>query len=103
MTLRESELARSRHAQRTHAKQKRRKRCERKNKHPSTLDAPLSMLNDNQVLTFLEWCALNRISARTGRRILNSGRGPTVVQLSTKRIGVTVGANRLWQQSRERA
>jgi hypothetical protein len=100
MTLREAELARSRHAQRSHAKQKRRKR---KNKHPSTLDAPLSMLNDAQVLTFLEWCALNRISARTGRRILNSGRGPTVVQLSTKRIGVTVGANRLWQQSRERA
>jgi hypothetical protein len=101
MTLRESELARSHHARRAHAKKQKRK--QRKNKHPSTLDAPLSMLNDAQVLTFREWCALNRISARTGRRILNSGRGPMVVQLSTKRIGVTVGANRLWQQSRERA
>jgi hypothetical protein len=101
MSLREAELSRSRHARRAHAKQQTRK--QKKNKHPSALDAPLSMLLDTQVLTFREWCQLNRISMRTGRRILDSGRGPAIVQLSNKRIGITVGANRLWQQSRERA
>jgi hypothetical protein len=63
---------------------------------------PLTPLNDDQVLTFAEWVRLNRISPRNGRRILQSGDGPRVVQLSTRRIGVTVGANRLWQQSRTR-
>lgn len=98
MSLRESELSRSHRAQRAHAKQQKRKH----KKHPSALDRPLTLLHDAQVLTFFEWCALNRISARTGRRVLNSGSGPTVVQLSSKRIGITVGANRVWQQSRER-
>ena len=63
---------------------------------------PLSLLLDSQVLTFREWCRLNRISARTGRRVLASGTRPTVVQLSPQRIGITVGANKRWQQSRER-
>jgi hypothetical protein len=66
----------------------------------STLDAPLNMCNDDQVMTFREWCELNRISARTGRRILNSGIGPTVTQLSSKRIGFTIGANQKWQRAR---
>jgi hypothetical protein len=56
----------------------------------------------NQVLTFREWCAFNRISARTGGRILASGNGPTVTQLSPHRIGITIGNNAAWQASRER-
>ena len=60
------------------------------------------MSNDNQVLTFHEWCQLNRISERTGRRILKSGGGPKVVQLSEKRIGITIGANRAWQEQQAR-
>jgi hypothetical protein len=67
------------------------------------LDALPAVLNDAQVLTFREWCALNRISERTGRRIFDSGTGPVVTQLSSMRIGVTVSNNKLWQQSRERA
>jgi len=66
------------------------------------LDAPLTSLADDQVLSFHEWCALNRISERTGRRILASPGGPQTVQLSPRRVGVTVRANRAWQQSRER-
>ena len=38
---------------------------------------------------------LNRISERTGRRILASGNGPTVTMLSSRRVGITVGNNRL--------
>jgi hypothetical protein len=66
------------------------------------LAEPLSMLLDAQVLTFHEWARLNRISERTGRRILNSGSGPVVIQLSAKRIGITVAADRAWKVSRER-
>jgi len=66
------------------------------------LNAPTS-LSDDQVLTFVEWCALNGISTRTGRRILDGPDGPRRVQLSPRRFGVTVRANREWQHAREQA
>jgi hypothetical protein len=66
------------------------------------LDAPLTSLADDQVLSFHEWCALNRISERTGRRILSRPDGPAVTMLSPRRVGVTVRANREWQRSHER-
>jgi hypothetical protein len=56
-------------------------------------------LNQHQVLTFLEWCRLNKISPATGRRLRRAGKGPVFVQLSDRRIGVTVGANADWQES----
>jgi hypothetical protein len=59
--------------------------------------------HDDQVLTFREWCGVNRISLRTGRRLLADGNGPVVTALSANRIGVTRGNNRAWQQSRARA
>jgi hypothetical protein len=55
----------------------------------------------DQVLTFSEWLALNRLSERTGYRILASGAGPVVTRIR-RRIGITVENNRLWQKSRER-
>jgi hypothetical protein len=60
-------------------------------------------LDGDQVLTFNEWCALNGIGKRTGRRIISSGNGPIVTQLSERRIGITVGNNRRWQESRARS
>jgi hypothetical protein len=85
------------------ATRKHRKRIKRhKKKWQSALEQPLALANPHQVLTFFEWCQLNRISARTGRRILDSGTGPPVVQLAEKRIGITVGANAAWQASRSR-
>ena len=62
-----------------------------------------AILNDNRVLTFKQWTALNGISARTGRRILKAPGGPIVTRLSARRIGITVANNRRWQASRERA
>jgi len=56
----------------------------------SALDPPLSLHHDSQVLFFHEWCRLNRFSERTGRRILKSGIGPVVTQLSPKRVGITL-------------
>src|SRR3989442_1242853 len=97
MSLLESEQRRSRRVQRKHHKH-----VERKHKRRSSLDTPLAMSNDNQVLTFFEWCQLNRIGERTGRRILKSGAGPTVTMLSDRRIGITIRANREWQAARAR-
>jgi hypothetical protein len=57
---------------------------------------------DSRVLAFGEWCALNGISERSGRRILNSGNGPTITRLSARRIGVTIANDRAWKASRER-
>lgn len=99
MSLREHQQRRSRHASRKHRNQVKRQHKRRR----SALDAPLTLLHDAQVLTFHEWCQLNRFSERTGRRILASGAGPAVTQLSARRIGVTVGNNRRWQETRERA
>jgi hypothetical protein len=59
--------------------------------------------DDLLVLTFREWCALNGISRDTGKRIIKSGRGPKVLQLAPRRIGITIAANRSWQQAMERA
>lgn len=59
--------------------------------------------DDDCVLTFLEWCALNRIGERGGRRILAGPDGPVVTQLTDHRIGITRRANREWQQRRARA
>lgn len=58
--------------------------------------------SDNRVLTFTEWCALNGISERTGRRIIAGGGGPSVIQLSPQRIGISTQANLEWQAKRTR-
>jgi hypothetical protein len=58
--------------------------------------------HDDQMMTLEVWCWMNGFSPRTGRRILQSGDGPKVVQLSTNRIGITYKANRDWQESRTR-
>ena len=104
MSLREDERSRSRRAARAHAKQKRRKQKVRPvgighNQGPPLL-ASLGPLMDDRCLTFREWCALNGIGQRTGRRILASGNGPVVTQLSERRQGITVRNNRIWQEAR---
>ena len=96
MTLLEIEHRRSQRARR-----RSKKRHRRKARRPFSLAGFEN--DDNRVLSFRQWCILNGISARTGRRILASGNGPTVTQLSDRRIGITIRANREWQEARERA
>ena len=62
-----------------------------------------SQADDHRVLSLRQWCEVNGISISTGRRIIESGTGPTFLQLSPRRIGVTVAANRAWQESRARS
>ena len=56
----------------------------------------------DRMLSFPEWCKLNNLSPATGR-IISAGTGPNVVQLSPRRIGITVGDNRAWRTSKTRA
>jgi predicted DNA-binding transcriptional regulator AlpA len=51
----------------------------------------------DKVLTFPQWCDVNNFSIATGRRIINAGNGPPVLQLSPRRIGVRESDNRAWQ------
>jgi hypothetical protein len=71
----------------------------------ATHDEPRSVVvrDDQCVMTFREWCTLNSFSKDTGRRLIKAGQGPKITQLSPRRIGITVRANREWQQARERA
>jgi predicted DNA-binding transcriptional regulator AlpA len=65
-----------------------------------TLTFPRVGVDDDRVLSFLEWCELNGFSRSTGQRVIAAGKGPRFIQLSEKRKGVTVGENRRWQESR---
>jgi hypothetical protein len=74
-------------------------------KHPRQLEQLIPAYeNDDEVLTFLEWKTLNKLSERTARRIIAAGppTGPIVTQLSQKLIGITRGNNRRWLQGRAR-
>jgi hypothetical protein len=95
------------HRRSQRARRKSRKRQHRKARRPAQAARPFSLAgfenDDNRVLSFRQWCTLNGVSARTGRRILASGAGPVVTQLSARRIGISLRANREWQASKARA
>jgi hypothetical protein len=59
-----------------------------------------TIMDDDRVMSFDDWCNLNGFSRSTGQRIVASGEGPQFIQLSAKRKGVTIGENRRWQKSR---
>ena len=58
---------------------------------------------DFVVLTKQELCAAANISEDTLNRLHSQGQGPVRVQLSSRRIGYTVGALRRWLESRSNA
>ena len=64
--------------------------------------AHFSDAHDQQILSFAEWCALNNISLKTGRRILKATGGPVVTMLTKRRIEISIGNNKIWQASRTR-
>jgi hypothetical protein len=73
------------------------------NCHPEVTDrATLHQagIDDDRIMTFIEWCQINSFSASTGQRLIASGKGPRFIQLSTRRKGVTIAENRRWQASR---
>jgi len=57
----------------------------------------------NRVLTLRQWAKLNSIGYRTACRLLASGQGPRVIQLTERRIGIRESDNDKWQQARLQA
>jgi predicted site-specific integrase-resolvase len=55
-----------------------------------------------RVFKLKEWCELNGFSYHTGHRLLQSGRGPKITQLSDRRIGIREDHNAEWQDARVR-
>jgi predicted DNA-binding transcriptional regulator AlpA len=55
----------------------------------------------NRVMTFRQWCERNGFSAVTGWRIMKSGDGPKVTQLSARRIGIREDHHAAWLDSRK--
>jgi hypothetical protein len=101
MSLREAKMSRSQRVARAHAKQQARKKKVRG--RSVGVGHNMGPLLDDRCLTFREWCRLNGIGERTGRRILNGPNPPAITQLSPRRIGITVRNNREWQAQRARA
>ena len=64
----------------------------------STLSGPV--WEGDCVLSFDEWCRLNGFSRSTGQRLIKAGKGPQLVQLSARRIGVPMEEHRRWLASR---
>jgi len=52
------------------------------------------------VMSFSEWCDDNGFSASTGRRVIKSGKGPRIIKLSERRIGIAAAENLRWRASR---
>jgi predicted DNA-binding transcriptional regulator AlpA len=55
-----------------------------------------------EVLTLNQWCQLNGIGRNTGKRLIKTGDGPAIIQLSPRRIGIRLGDNAAWQAARIR-
>jgi predicted DNA-binding transcriptional regulator AlpA len=49
-----------------------------------------------RILSLPEWYALCGFSDATGRRILSSGKGPKVIQLSERRRGIVLADHLRW-------
>lgn len=58
--------------------------------------------NAELVLSIRSWARLASIGYSSAKKLLASGKGPAVVQLSAHRIGVTTGAHQRWLADRER-
>ena len=83
-------------------KKQREQRLKKQNAAKQALRQRLAV-DDDAVLTFAEWCALNGFSVRVGRNVIKSGDGPIITGLSDRRIGITRKNNREWQASRARS
>ena len=59
-------------------------------------------LTPDRVLTLDQWCKINSIGLNTGKRLIATGDGPAIVQLSPRRIGIRESDAAAWQAARIR-
>jgi hypothetical protein len=106
MTLREAELAARRRIARSNPKKPPRhfdaERVRRRQQAERAQSERDRALDDQRVMTIPQWCEINGFSIWTGQRLLKAGKGPKITQISDRRIGITVRANREWQDARVR-
>jgi hypothetical protein len=57
-------------------------------------------IDDLRIIKWADWCRLKGFSTDTGRRLRAMGQAPPIVQLSPRRLGVTVRADREWTEAR---
>jgi hypothetical protein len=55
-----------------------------------------------KVIPWRVWCAQKGISVDTARRLRERGKAPRIIQISERRIGVTVADDREWTLERVR-
>jgi hypothetical protein len=55
-----------------------------------------------RVIPFKTWCELRGFSERTGRRLIESGDGPIITQLTDRLIGVREDHDLQWLETRVR-
>jgi hypothetical protein len=65
-------------------------------KRRAAIAASTDFNNDDQILSFDQWCALANIGYWTGRDILRSGDGPPRITLGKRRFGIRLGDHRAW-------
>jgi predicted DNA-binding transcriptional regulator AlpA len=53
----------------------------------------------SRVLTVRAWAELNALGLRTARRMIADGRGPRIIQLTSRRVGVREVDAAAWQAS----
>jgi hypothetical protein len=53
-------------------------------------------MTDNDIIPWLAWCRSKGISPDTGLRLRAAGKGPRIVRIGMRRIGVTVKDDREW-------
>jgi predicted DNA-binding transcriptional regulator AlpA len=80
----------------THQQGLRTKRANIRERKREALEHP------DRVWTRAQWAALNGFSLSTANRILRSGKGPPLVRLSERRVGIRESDNRRWQDERAR-
>jgi hypothetical protein len=67
---------------------------------------PVPMVGDDGdvILTFQEWCDMAGLPESTARELRARGQGPRCVNLTGKKLGVTLAEHRRWTKARmERA
>lgn len=63
---------------------------------------PVPLVGDDGdvILPFLEWAELAGLPESTARDLRARGEGPRCVQLTTKKLGVTLAEHRRWTKAR---
>jgi len=105
MTLREAELAARRRIARSKHNKPRDLEAERERRRQAAERAQAERdraLDDMRVMSIPKWCEICGFSIWTGKRLLKAGKGPPITQISDRRIGITIRANREWQAARVR-